>query len=243
MQKPLIWQGNGWTVRLLYSAAGVATSLLVSLESGSLLLDSGDGTLRDLVTLEADLHKLAAVFLSHAHFDHVGGLHSLLGFMRMIGRSEPFRIFVPRESLADSLILAAFVKTYHGTIPFALERVEIRDGEEVTVGEVTVKAFGVVHCGSTRKGGIGEPLPAVGYTLTKDGQRVVYTGDCGLDSCLEEKIKGADLAVVEATLGQPNGEMERRVHLSLQNAGRLAGLARRGFIIHRTFGQAPLEVS
>lgn len=99
-----------------------------------------------------------------------------------------------------------------------------------------------VHCGSTKQGGIGEPLPALGYLLQYHGERVVYTGDCGLDSNLEPYISGADLLIIEATLNEPGGEMEERVHLSLESAQRFAASAKKAFIIHRPGDLPPVEV-
>lgn len=232
-----IWLGNGWRVRVLFSGGGLSTSILVSLDSGtSLLLDCGDGCLRDLVSQAMDLHGLDAVLVTHGHFDHVGGLYSLLGYMRMIGRNTPFIILAPHKAREDKLIIDAFATLYPDSLPFDIPRREVKGGEEIKLGDIKVTAFDTIHCGSTQKGGIGDPLPAVGYSLQYHGERVVYTGDCGLHSNLEPYISGADLLIIEATLNESGGEMESKVHLSLESARRFAASAKKAFIIHRPGG-------
>ena len=238
-----IWLGNGWSVQVLFSRGGLSTSILVSLDSGTfLLLDCGDGCLRELISQCTDLHRLAAILLTHGHFDHVGGLHSLLGYMRMIGRNTSLIILTPHKAREDKLIIDAFTTAYGDSIPFEIERREVRAGERIRLGEINTASFEVVHCGSTKQGGIGEPLPALGYLLQYHGERVVYTGDCGLDSNLEPYISGADLLIIEATLNEPGGEMEERVHLSLESAQRFAASAKKAFIIHRPGDLPPVEV-
>jgi ribonuclease Z len=246
-----VWHGDGWSVQVLFSRAGLSTGICVSLDSGFYLLaDCGDGTVRDLVQREINqgrkhsfLDNLGGILISHGHFDHVGGLHTVLGFLRMIGREAPLSIIVPRGTREDRFIIEAFEHIYPDSIPFTIDRREVGEGEDTALGDVAITPFSVIHCGSTKKGGIGKPMPALGYSLSCNNQKVVYTGDCGLDSNLEPHIKDADLLLIEATLRKPGGEMERRVHLSKESAIRLAQFAKRTFIIHRTEEPPVIEVS
>ena len=73
------------SVNVPFSAAGVGTTIvLTSKFTGKMmLLDVGDGVLRDLLLSgNTDfVNAIDPIAISHGHFDHVGGLHSLLGFM------------------------------------------------------------------------------------------------------------------------------------------------------------------
>lgn len=229
---------------MLYSRAGVSTTILVTVGSGErLLLDCGDGTLRDLLKRGVDLKRVAGVLVSHGHFDHVGGLHPVLGFMRMVGRGSDFLIVAPKGSLEDGLIVEAFADAYGETIPFHIDRREVDGDDELEMAGITVKPFSVVHHGSTEADGIGPPLPSLGYKLYYSGESVVYTGDCGLSSELEEHVGDTDLAIIEATLDEPGGELEAKVHLSVESAKRLARLTGAAFIIHRSGGAPPIKVA
>jgi ribonuclease BN (tRNA processing enzyme) len=229
---------------VLYSRAGVSTTILVTVGSGEhLLLDCGDGALRDLLKRGADLKQVAGVLVSHGHFDHVGGLHPVLGFMRMVGRDSDFLIAAPKGSLEDRLIVEAFIEAYRETTPYKIDRREVAGADELEIAGITVKPFSVIHHGSTEADGIGPPLPSLGYVLHHGGESAVYTGDCGLDSGLEENLRGADLAIIEATLDEPGGEFEARVHLSVESAERLAGLTKTAFIVHRPGGAPPIKVT
>lgn len=209
-------------------------------ESGFFLLDCGDGALRDLIAAEINLERLRGILLTHAHFDHVGGLHSLLGFLRMIGRKETLPIFAPSGSVPDRLILESFQKAHR--LSFKINRTELTAEEKIDLAGVGIIPFEVVHWGSTQTEPIGRPLPALGYVLHHKVQKVTYTGDCGLDSELTRHVRGADLALIEATLNQAGGEVERKVHLSLESARRIGSLAKKAFIIHRPGGFKPVIV-
>jgi hypothetical protein len=169
----------------------------------------------------------------------MGGLYTLLGFLRMIAYNKPLPIISPQYSIPDRLLIESFQKAYGQTIPYRIDYRQVQSGQELTFGNVRIIPFQVIHCGSTRHASIGERLPAMGYSLVFNNQRIVYTGDCGADSNLEPFIKGADLLIIEATLNQSGGEVEERVHLSMDKTRELATLAQKTFIIHRT-GKLPL---
>ena len=85
------------TVRVLYSVAGVATTVALEASEGSgiLLLDCGDGALRDLLDVGLKPANITGIIISHGHFDHLGGLHTILGFLRMIGRNNALPVAYP----------------------------------------------------------------------------------------------------------------------------------------------------
>jgi len=64
---------------------------------------------------------------------------------------------------------------------------------------VEVQAFSVVHRGSTNVYGVGKRVAAVGYSTSYNKQRIVISGDTGMCQSLKKFVKGADLAILEAT--------------------------------------------
>lgn len=103
---------------------GVA--FLIETEDGRVLFDTGQsGTvlLRNLELLEVDLATIEALAISHAHYDHTGGLPALLGrlrpgtplyanpdlfrerFSRREGQAKSIGLSLGREALATHLML------------------------------------------------------------------------------------------------------------------------------------------
>lgn len=225
------WRGRDFEVVPLYSEAGVATQVLVKGESGDILLDAGDGVLRDLMDIDYDFNRLKGILVSHGHFDHVGGIYTLLGFLRMIGRKEALPIVVPAPgSEVEGMI--KIISTYSpGGLPFNAELRRLKDGDQIEIASTKVRAFKVIHRGSTTQG-ITDPIPAFGYTL-QDGERIVYTGDTGYMKALEREVRGADCAILEATHSVDSPEAPE-VHLVEKDAIRLGRMAKDYILIHRT---------
>jgi len=234
------WKNDDLEVQVLYSWGGRSTEILLTAGDAHFLLDVGDGALRDFMSagMEKGLDPLSvsealgAVLVSHEHFDHIGGLYSLLNSLHMFGRRRPLSILVPRPSR----VARDFVATQKAhradcgeEITFPIEVVELDDGDEVDMPPLRVRAFAVQHRSSTRANPKGLPFPAVGYSISYGPTRIVYSGDTGLCSALEREARGADLAILEASYASPR---EADHHMSRQQAEQVGRLAREYILVH-----------
>jgi ribonuclease BN (tRNA processing enzyme) len=235
------WTGRALAVEVLCSRPGLAQQILVaSTETDrALLVDAGDGCLRDILATGRDLRSLSGLVVTHGHFDHMGGLHALLGFLRMIGRAEPLPVIGPRGCTELWSTIDTFLRCYPDDTPFEIVRVELGDGEETTVDDLAVRACAVHHCGSIAGGRVLGRIPALGYRITRAGESVAITGDTGTDADLASLVADADLALIEATM--PRGrevepEVLSKVHLRVDEAEALGALAKKSLLIHRSIG-------
>lgn len=230
------WQGKVLKVQIPFTRAGVAQVVIVSSDKSAVLIDTGDGILRDLLALGLSVNDIDALFYTHGHFDHMGGLHSLLGFMRMKGRRAPLYCYCPSGCVEVIGALANFRKCYEGSIPFELRLNEITGEDDVHLSNISVHPYDMVHCGSIEAAEVLDPIPALGYRIACEGEAVAVTGDCGRASPLAELVKDVDLAIIEGTYPTSAGKHKEaldKVHLSEEMACELGKLAREFVIVHR----------
>lgn len=200
------------------------------------MVDSGDGVLRDILRRDLKFERLRGILFTHGHFDHISGLHALLGFLRMVGREEPLPIITPKGCIEVLNMVDAFLRSYPDTIPFDISLRELPDQEVLLLGGMEIKASSVVHCGSIKKAGILGPIPALGYRISCQGESIAISGDTGLCPSLKPLIRGADLAILDATYktnAEAGRKALRKVHLSEEVAGELGKLAKDYILVHK----------
>jgi len=227
-----IWRGEDWNVQVLYSMAGVATQILISTVECDVLVDVGDGILRDLLRLGYDFKRLEAIIITHGHFDHVGGLWTLLGFLRMIGRRKDLLIIAPSNCIEAEKLVKSFTRVYSETMPFKIILKELSDEGKVNISKITVQAFPVIHRGAIKLFGILGRIPALGYSISYGKQRIVISGDTGICQSLVKFTQGADLAILEATINKKTAK-DSEVHLSVKEATEIGKKAKKFIHIHR----------
>ena len=70
---------------------------VVEVEGHLYLIDCGEGTQVWLRRSKLSFSRIAAVFITHIHGDHVFGLIGLISSFNLLGRDKPLHIFAPKE--------------------------------------------------------------------------------------------------------------------------------------------------
>jgi ribonuclease Z len=232
------WENDEVCVTIPFSAAGVGTTIvLTSKFTGKMMLfDVGDGILRDLISSgNTDfVNDIDPIAISHGHFDHVGGLHSLLGFMRMMGRKNPLNILIPAGCIEAISIIKGYRDLYSKTLPFKIWYHELSQSSGFDTDFFKVKSGEVEHFALEYDSDPGLLEPALGFRVQVGSTIIAYTGDTRLCSGVKTVVRDADLAIIEATRKEtPDPDSGPRVHLSIEEAKELGKLAKEYVLIHK----------
>jgi ribonuclease BN (tRNA processing enzyme) len=155
------------------------------------LLDCGATSLSALKRLRLDPGEVEAVFVSHLHGDHFGGLPFLILDGQFSRRTTPLTIAGPpgiAQRLTDTME-CLFPGSSSAARRFDIRTIEIEPGAPTTVGGITVNAWEVNHPSGA---------PPLALRLGLAGKAIAYTGDTAWTDALIECSAGADLLIAEA---------------------------------------------
>jgi len=182
---------------------------------GSLLLDASAAAIHRMAQENLDWVNLDAIWISHFHLDHVGGLAPLLFGTKHAPQTQSRRkkltIFGGRglKKLFRAFDEANDYKLLKQPFPVEIQEVAPRSEFEI-LPHVRAETFSTPH---TR-----ESL-AIRLTDRGDGTSLVYTSDTGYTDALWKFSKGVDLFLMECSFPR-NKPVE--THLELKDAMRLA---------------------
>jgi len=218
---------------ILYSSAGIASQILLSLDRDYYLVDVGDGTLRDLISLKIDFLNLKGIFITHGHFDHVSGLHAIIGHLRVIERKSMMRIIYPKKCIEAREIIHAFQRCYHD-FSFQIKTQEVERGDEINLKGLKIKIFQMQHWAAVGVNRILHPDVAVGYQFIQNDKTIAISGDTGMCPGLIELVRGVDEAYIDSTLteAEVTDEILTYLHLSRKRAEKIGKLAKKYIPIH-----------
>ena len=97
MELTFIGTGSGKT-----SLNRFHTSLLITEKDHNLLIDTGDGISKALLSSNVNVRSIDSILISHTHADHFSGITSLLTQMKIERRIEPLNILI-HASFSDFL--------------------------------------------------------------------------------------------------------------------------------------------
>jgi ribonuclease BN (tRNA processing enzyme) len=155
------------------------------------LLDCGATSLSALKKLGIDPGEISAVFVSHLHGDHFGGVPLMILDGQFSRRAQPLRVVGPpgtARRLADTME-CLFPGSSQAPRRFGVEVTEVAPGTAGTVGGVGVRAWAADHPSGA---------PALILRLDLAGKTVAYTGDTAWTSAIPAAASDADLLIAEA---------------------------------------------
>jgi ribonuclease BN (tRNA processing enzyme) len=157
------------------------------------LLDCGATSLPALRSCGLDPGEIAAVFVSHLHGDHFGGIPFLILNGQFAGRTRPLTVIGPPGTARrlPELMESMFPGSWRVRRRFAVDVAELRPGAAVTAAGVRAEGFGVDHPS-------GPDGPALALRLTLGPTVIGYTGDTAWTDALLDVAAGADLLIAEA---------------------------------------------
>ncbi|WP_240704653.1 MBL fold metallo-hydrolase [Croceicoccus sediminis] len=172
------------------------------------LVDVGDGTAGQISRVGVQSKMVDAVFISHLHFDHTGGLAALLGLRFQTSSRDPLTIYGPPgtgemvDGLLASMVPGATANYGVAGAPPVDHRanikvVELRGGDSVTVDGMTVTAASNTHYSFPPGSDLAQRFQALSFRFDLPGRSIVYTGDTGPSDAVVNLARNADLLVAE----------------------------------------------
>jgi len=227
---PLNWKKKDFSIKIFCSIPNIATGILLKAGDSHFVIDPGDGILRDLnkeIGVK-NLLNISDVFVTHGHHDHVGGVWSLLTYLRVMQKKTPLTIHYPDGCVEIESIYNAFKKVYSRSITYKINLKAIKKSNGFTSNNITVKPFSVIHkeylsTGKTRQ------VPALGYNFIYDSMKICYGGDTAYCIDLVNHARNADLAVLEAG---HDDETPDDMHMTMKEAVSIGKSAKKYFLVH-----------
>ena len=175
------------------------------------LIDTGPGVSHRLAMAGFQPAQIQRIFLTHLHFDHVGGLAPLLGYAWIARTGKPIEIYGPpatAQFVSDAeKYLSIPEGIFTAQIPPSPTLADLVKPHDIDVtgpsviyedDKVRVTAVENTHYSAMPDG--RRPLGAArsySYRFDTPDRSVVFTGDTGPSDAVVELAKGADVLVSE----------------------------------------------
>lgn len=183
-------------------------------ESGKLLLDISADVPHRMAEEELDWANLDAIWISHFHLDHLGGLAPFLFATRSAPqtqhRGKPLSVYGP-VGLKKILQVIDQANNYRLLEqPFPVHLIEVEPGNEFgLLPGLTARTFSTPHTNESLAIRLKDKSDSV----------LVYTSDTGYSEELVEFAKGANLLLMECSFHK---NKPVKTHLELTEAMQLA---------------------
>lgn len=229
---PLSWESKDFKIKIFSSIPNISTGILLSTSNDKLIIDPGDGILRDL---NAEIGKkklinIENVLITHGHHDHVGGLWSLFTYYNVMKRNKDLHLYYPKNTPEIDSIKNAFEQVYSNQLNYKIITHNIEGTTNFAIKDLQITAFNVVHMDFSEEEGKFVKVPSIGFKFNYNSKSICYGGDSAYCQILEEMIKDSDLAIIEAGSNEAEGD---EAHMSEKEASELGRLAKKYFLVHQ----------
>ena len=163
----------------------------------SVLLDCGDGSIRNLLRYGVDTTRISNILISHYHSDHLSGLTQLIETMGIRKRKSDLNIFGP-PGLKEYVATVRKITNVASKRTFEVKMTELEPNQKFSFGNNRIETFPMDHT-----------VPCIGYRIEFAGKIVSFTGDTQPTNSVIELARGADFLIHESTYLQRDLEKAR----------------------------------
>lgn len=171
-------------------------SLVFEINGAYYWFDAGESCAYTAHTSGMDIMKTEALFVSHPHIDHIGGLPNLFSCMnklikhygKKLQNDNSLEVFFPDPELLDAV---AMIATLKGRMHFNLNSHPLRDGLIFEDKNIRVSAHHNCHISTTA-------LNSFSFLIEAEGKKIVFSGDVRSPYELDTLIgAGVDVLIME----------------------------------------------
>ena len=148
---------------------------LVEVGDRAYLIDAGEPVTASMVRARGGLHALSAVFITHMHGDHAGGLPGLLSRLgKLQEHRQPVRVLLPEKRAIKAL--EKWLAVMRGEWPASNVALKVY-GPGPIHDDGVLRATAIATHHLVRK----DQSCSHAFLLEAEGKRVVFTGDLSAD--------------------------------------------------------------
>jgi ribonuclease BN (tRNA processing enzyme) len=199
-----------------------AAGFWLATETGSFLLDCGGDTTRRMLAENVDWPSLDAIWISHLHLDHCGGLANLLFSMKWAPQTR-------ERKKKLSIFGCQGLRKLLSSIGESIRSDLLEQSFEVEVIELAPTQISKPHEFELLAGLKAQTVStphrdeSLAIRLTENSAKsLVYTSDTGFDKTLASFATNTDLLILECSFWRDKPVQK---HLELAEAMRIAALA------------------
>jgi len=186
-------------------------------EGGSLLLDMSPDAAHRMAEEQLDWPNLDAIWVSHFHLDHLGGLTPFLFATKWApqtwNRTKPLRVYGPSGlgKVFNAINDSNNYRLLEQSFPIEIIEVSTREDFEILPG-LSARTFSTPHTSESLAIRVSDVA----------GASLVYTSDTGYSDQLAEFARGVKVLLMESSFWKKSPV---ETHLALSDALRVAQLA------------------
>lgn len=195
--------GDGWPCALRHHSA-----FLYRFGKVTLLIDCGEPVSGAFKATGLDYDAIDRIFISHLHFDHLGGFFMLMQGFWLEQRQKDVFVHLPAAGIGPIRQMLDTGCIFDELLPFRLELTPLVLGEPVITHNVRVTPYRASHLDSLQTA-FHKKYPAASYAafcflLESDRWRIGHSADIGAPEDLAPLVRQPlDLLVCEIAHCQP----------------------------------------